>query len=143
RPLRAIIRRSSSPERSPLKGSPVRSPPRRPGASPTKATVAGTAPSPGTTRERHLTSAAHRAHPWIAARSASSTAAPSFPPCCGIDPGGAPAFEEQSRAVTQPVALLARACANLIDHRGQLRAQQLDVDSRPRRTEILEHEEGL
>ena len=67
-----IIRRSKSPERSPLNVIPVRSPPKRPGAIPTNATVAGAAPWPGTTRERHRTSAGHRSHPRIAARNASS-----------------------------------------------------------------------
>ena len=65
---RWIIRCSRSPDRSPVNGIPVRSPPKRPGASPTNATTAGAAPSPGTTRERHRTSDGHIAHSLIDAR---------------------------------------------------------------------------
>jgi hypothetical protein len=43
----------------------VRSPPKRPGAIPTNATAAFTAPAPGTTRERQDTNAAHRTHESI------------------------------------------------------------------------------
>jgi hypothetical protein len=68
---RWIMRCSRSPDRSPVNGIPVRSPPKRPGASPTNATAAGAAPSPGTTRERHRTSAGHRAHSLIDARNRS------------------------------------------------------------------------
>ena len=65
---RWIMRCSRSPDRSPVNGIPVRSPPKRPGASPTNATAAGAAPSPGTTRERHRTSDGHSAHSLIDAR---------------------------------------------------------------------------
>lgn len=68
---RWIMRCSRSPDRSPVNGIPVRSPPKRPGASPTNATAAGAAPSPGTTRERHRTSEGHSAHSLIDARNRS------------------------------------------------------------------------
>src|SRR5260370_36904615 len=68
---RRIMRCSRSPDRSPVNGIPVRSPPKRPGASPTNATAAGAAPSPGTTRERHRTSEGHSAHSLIDARNRS------------------------------------------------------------------------
>lgn len=65
---RWIMRCSRSPDRSPVNGIPVRSPPKRPGAIPTNATAAGAAPAPGTTRERHRTSDGHSAHSLIDAR---------------------------------------------------------------------------
>jgi hypothetical protein len=67
-PERSIIRRNNCPERSPLNGIPVRSPPSRPGAIPTNTTSAGTTPSPGTTRDRHRTNASQRLQSCIEAR---------------------------------------------------------------------------
>jgi hypothetical protein len=69
-----IIRLSNSPDRSPSKGIPVRSPPKRPGASPINATAAGTAPWPGTTRDRDFTRFGQRPHASIVSRKASNAA---------------------------------------------------------------------
>lgn len=132
-PARPIIRCSIAPERSPVNGMPVRSPPKRPGAIPTNITRARASPLPGTTRDRHRTSAGHRMHPSIKARSVSSAKFAAMRPgaCLAdrFDSRGAAAFDEKPRTMLEAIAFVTRSRANFLGVGVEFRVEPLDVDS--------------